>query len=133
MYWNFEHWRRMFKLWVPPLLGILAMVLLAFWFEVARFFLFVHHLFYIITAFLLINPVSETFWPGPESKKKEKSKRILPQPSAKARARIEAHKLMEKQKLPSAPAERLARLLKEKEVVDQKIEKLSNREKEHVK
>ncbi len=130
MHGNFEHWRRMFKLWAPPLLGILAMVLLAFWVEVARFFLFVHHLFYMITAFLLINPVTETFWPGPEVKKR---KQILPQPSAKARTRIEARKLMEKQKFPSAPAERLARLLREKEEVDQKIEKLSNREKEHVK
>lgn len=129
MNFDLEHWRRMFKLWAPPLLGILAMVLLAFWFEVARFFLFVHHLFYIIAAFLLINPVSETFWPGPEAKNRTKSKRILPQPSAKARARIETRKLMEKQKLPSAPVERLARLLKEKEVVDQKIEKLSVREK----
>ena len=125
MHWNFEHWRRIFKLWTLPLLGILAMVLLAFWFEAARFLLFMHHLFYIFSAFLLMNPLAETFWPSPEKKGKSRSCRSLrPKP---------ARELMEKQKLPSAPAERLARLIKEKEVVDQKIEKLSARDKENVK
>ena len=119
-------WRRLLKIWGPPLAGIAGMVLLARLFPVAHFFLFVHHLFWIFAVMLLLNPLSETFWPSPELKKK---KQILPQPSAKARAR----KLMEKQKHPSAPAERLARLLKEKEIVDQKIKKLSSRDKEHVK
>ena len=127
---NSWDWRRILKIWGPPLAGIAGMILLGRLFEVARFFLFVHHLFWIFAVMLLLNPLSETFWPGPEQKKK---KRILPQPSPKARARTEARKLMEKQKLPSAPAERLARLIKEKEVVDQKIEKLSARDKEHVK
>ena len=81
-------------------------------FEVAYFFLFVHHLFWIVAVMLLLNPLSETFWPSPDVNKR---KQILPQPSAKARARAEARKLMEK------------------EMVDQKIEKLSAREKEHVK
>ena len=80
---------------------------------------------------LLLNPLSETFWLSREQKEK---KRILPEPSAKARARAKARKRIEKEKHPSiAPVERLARLLKEKEMVAQKIEKLSTREKEHVK
>ena len=126
-------WRRLPKIWGLPLAGIAGMVLLARLFEVAYFFLFVHHLFYILAVMLLLNPLSETFWPSPEVRKR---KQIMRQPSAKARARIEARKLMEKQKHPSAsasPAERLARLLKEKEVVDQKISRLSARDKEHVK
>ncbi len=123
-------WRKILKIWGPPLAGIAGMVLLGRLFAVAHFFLFVHHLFWIAAVMLLLNPLSETFWPSPEKKKK---KRILPQPSPKARARSEARQLMEKKKLPSAPAERLARLIKEKEVVDQKIEKLTAREKEHVK
>ena len=127
-----SHWDlpRLLKIWGLPLAGIAGMVLLARLFEVAHFFLFVHHLFWIFAVMLLLNPLSETFWPSPALKKKGA---ILPQPSPKARARAEARKLMEKQKLPSAPAERLVRLLKEKEVVDQKIKKLSARDKEHVK
>ena len=121
---------RLLRVWIPPLAGISGMVLLGRLFPVAHFFLFVHHLFWIVAAMLLINPLSETFWPSPEIKK---GKQILPQPSAKARARAEARKLMDTQKLPSTPAERLAHLLEEKEVVDQKIKKLTAREKEHVK
>ena len=127
------HWRRLLKIWGLPLAGIAGMVILARLFEVAHFFLFVHHLFYIFAVMLLLNPLSETFWPSSELKKK---KQILPQPSAKARARAEAHKRMERQKHPlllASSAERLARLLREKEAVDQKIEKLSARDKEHVK
>jgi len=127
---DFNTLPRLLRVWVPPLAGIAGMVLLGRLFSVAHFFLFVHHLFYIFAVILLLNPLSETFWPSPEVIKR---KQILPQPSAKARARVEARKLMDKQKLPSAPAERLARLLKEKEVVDQKIEKLSAREKKPVK
>ena len=126
-------WRRLLKIWRLPLAGIASMMLLARLFEVVHFFLFVHHLFWILAIMLLLSPLSETFWPGPELKKK---KPIIPQSSAKARARAEARKLMEKQKhlsTSASPAERLARLLKEKEVVDQKINKLSARDKEHVK
>ena len=126
-------WRKLLKIWWPPLAGISGMVLLGRLFEVAHFFLFVHHLFWMASVILLLNPLSETFWPSPEQKKE---KQILPQPSPKARARAEARKFMEKQKRSSvsaSPAERLARLLKEKEVVDQKINKLSARDKEHVK
>ncbi len=127
---NFNTLPRLLRVWGPPLAGIAGMVLIGRLFAVAHFFLFVHHLFWIASVILLLNPLSETFWPSPEIKKR---KQILPQPSPKARARAEARKLMEKQKLPSAPAERMARLLKEKEVVDQKIEKLTAREKEHIK
>ena len=123
-------WRKILKVWGPPLAGIAGMVLLGRLFAVAHYFLFVHHLFWIASVILLLNPLSETFWPSPEVKKR---KEITPQPSAKAWARAEARKLIEKQKLPSVPAERLARLLKEKEVVDQKIKKLASRDKEHVK
>ena len=117
-------WRRLLKIWGLPLAGIASMVLLARLFEVVHFFLFAHHLFWIFAVILLLNPLSDTFWPSPALKK-----RILPQPSAKVRARAEVRKLMEKHKHPSvsaSPAERLARLLKEKEVVDQKISKLSS-------
>lgn len=130
---SFWHWRKVLKIWGPPLAGIAGMALLGGLFEVAYFFLYVHHLFWIIAVMLLLNPLSETFWPSSEPRKK---KQILPQPSAKARARAEARKLMIKQKLPlaqEASAERLTRLLKEKESVDQKIETLAAREKEHVK
>ena len=126
-------WRRLLKIWGLPLAGIAGMVLLARLSEVAHFLLFVHHLFWIFAVMLLLRPLSETFWPSPELKKK---KRILPQPSAKARVRSEARKLMEKQKhssVSATPAERLVRLLKEKEDLDQKISKLSSRDKEHVK
>ena len=126
-------WRKILKIWGPPLAGIAGMILLGRLFEVARFFLFVHHLFYIVAVMLLLNPLSEMFWPGPELKEK---KPIVPQPSAKARARAKARKLLEKQKHRSAavaPSERLARLLKEKEVLDQKINKLSSQDQEHVK
>ena len=109
---SFWDWRKILKVWGPPLAGIAGMVLLGRLFAVAHFFLFVHHLFWIAAVMLLLNPLSETFWPSPELKKK---KPILPQPSAKSRARAEARKLIEKQKHTStsaAPAERLARLLR---------------------
>ena len=127
---HFDALPRLLSVWGPPLAGIAGMVLLGRLFPVAHFFLFVHHLFYIVAVMLLLNPLSETFWHSPEQKKK---KPIIPQPSAKARARAEARKRTEKQKLLSAPAEHLARLLKEKEVVDQKINKLSARDKGHAK
>ena len=87
----------MLMIWGPPLAGIGGLVLLTRLFEVSHFFLVVHHLFWIFTVMLLLNPLSETFWPSPELKKKNP---IIPQPSAKARARAEARKLMEKQKHP---------------------------------
>ena len=73
---NFWDWRRLLKLWGRPLAGIAGMLLLGRLFEVAYFFLFVHHLFWIFAVMLLLNPLSETFWPSAELKKK---KSILPQ------------------------------------------------------
>ena len=49
------------RLWAPPLLGVLVMIVLARWFEVAWYFLFTHHLFWIIGVILLIDPVFKTF------------------------------------------------------------------------
>ena len=130
---NFKDWRRTLKIWAPPLIGIPAMLLLGYWFEVARFFLFMHHLFWIIGGILLINPVAETFSP---SASQEKKGRLAPQPSARARQRRAARKAIAKQKPASTsetPAERLARLQKQKEAIDQKIEKLTPQDKERVK
>ena len=58
---NFDFLPPRLRVWLPPLVGIPAMLLLSFWFEVARFFLFTHHLFWMIDGFLLINPVIEAF------------------------------------------------------------------------
>jgi len=124
---SFKNWRGMLKVWAAPLIGIPAMLLLGYGFEVARFFLFAHHLFWIIGVILLINPMAETFWPSP-ARGKSKPKAALPRPSAKAQARVEARKLMAQQKPASASetlAERLARLKKQKEGINQKIEKLT--------
>ncbi len=123
---SFKNWRGMLKVWAPPLIGIAAMLLLGYGVEAARFFLFAHHLFWIIGIILLINPISETFWPNP-AKGKSKPK-AAPRPSAKTRARAEARKLTAQHKPASAsesPAERLVRLQKKKEAIDQKIENLT--------
>lgn len=111
------HW---LKLWAPPLIGIPAMLILSYWFELARFFLFAHHLFWAFSLILLINPVSETLWPSAEEEKKQP-----PAPKARRRA---AHKPMAEQRYapaPETPAERLTRLRKQKEALDQKIEQLT--------
>ena len=104
---------RLLRAWIPPLIVIPAMLLAGFWSDVASYFLFTHHLFWMIGGILLINPVIEILWP--------------PQPATKARPRT-------KQKSASAtetPAERLARLQQQKKAVDRKIEKLSAQNKEH--
>jgi hypothetical protein len=127
---NPQDWRRILKFWAPPLIGIPAMLLLASLFEIAQFLLFMHHIFWIVSAFLLINPVTELFWP---SASQETRGRPAPQPSAKARVRVEAHKSMVKPKpwpASETPAERLARLQQHKDTLDRKIEKLANKEKE---
>lgn len=124
------YWRRILKLWMPPLVGIAGMLILAYYVGVARFFLFTHHLFYMLGIFLLINPITETFWPSAAPQRKGKPK---PQPSAKARARAEARKFMQKHERVSAsktPGERLPYLRHQKERVDQQIEELVRREKE---
>ena len=130
---NFKDLPKKLRVWAPPLIGIPAMLLLGSWFEVARYFLFAHHLFWIVGIMLLINPVAESFWP---SSRGEKRGRPPPQPSASARRRAETRKRLAKRKpapLSETSAERLARLQEEKVAVDQKIEKLTGKEKEHVK
>lgn len=132
---NFRDWRRLLRVWALPLIGVPAMLLLGYWFEAARFLLFTHHLFWMIGIISLIQPVSETFWPSPASTK-SKSKPAPPQPSAKARARREARKLVAKQRpapTTETPAERLARLQKQKEALDQNIEKLTTKDRGRVK
>ena len=126
---NSIDWRRLFKLWMPPLGGISGMILLGYWFDVARFFLFRHHLFWMVGMILLINPLSETFWPT-DTKTRKKRRISSPQPSAKARARREVRKHMDGQKPASASetiVERLTRLHKQKEAVDRQIEKLTEK------
>jgi len=125
--------QRLLKLWAPPLISILAMVLLAQWVAWARFLLFGHHLFWMAAFILLLNPIIETFSPG-------RNGRSAHQPSSlsfkKARPRPAAPKGGAKPKPAPAsetPAERLAHLQKKKEVVDQKIEKLTAQDKKQTK
>ncbi len=125
-----QDWRKVLKLWAPPLIGIPTMLLLASLFEIAQFLLFMHHIFWMFSAFLLINPVSELFWP---SAPREIRGRPSPRRSAKARVRVEAAKSMAKPKpwpASETPAERLARLQRDKDTLDLHIEKLSNIERE---
>lgn len=128
------HTLRALKTWAPPLFGILAMLLLGAWLEVARFFLFTHHLFWIVGIILFINPVAETFWPI--EMHKGKTRPAPPRLSSKAQRRAQARKHMAQQKSAPAsdtPAERLAHLRKQKEAVDQDIEKLTSKGKGRVK
>ncbi len=125
---DFRDWRRLLKIWAPPLIGLPAMLLLGYGFEVARLFLFAHHLFWIMGIILLINPVAETVWPSPTQARRGT---LAPRPSTKAQARREAQKLTAKQKPASeTPTERLARLQRHKEALDQKIKKLTPQDKE---
>ncbi len=57
---NFDFLPPRLRLWAPPLIGIPAMLLLGAWSEAARFLLFTHHLFWMASIILLINPVAET-------------------------------------------------------------------------
>lgn len=130
---NFKDLPRKLRVWAPPLIGIPVMLAFGISTDVGRYFLFAHHMFWIVGIILLINPVTETFWP---SSRGEKRHRPPPQPSARARRRAEAHKRTAKQKpvlTSETPAERLARLQKQKEAVDQKIEKLTTKDKQHMK
>lgn len=83
----------------------------------------------MIGGLLLINSLIETFWPGPTEKKKEQPK---PQPSTKARQRAKARQHLAKQHagpITETSAERLARLQKEKEKVDEQLETLTRKSK----
>ena len=127
---NFDFLPPRLRLWAPPLIGIPAMLLLGAWSEAARFLLFTHHLFWMASIILLINPVAETVWPG--TPRKRQIGRVLPQPSSKARKRAEVRKHGAKQPT-TLSAEtlttRLACLQQQKEVLDQEIEKLSAKDK----
>lgn len=120
-------WRTGLKLWAPPLIGIPTMLALGLSIKELGYLLFGHHLFWMVGIFLLINPVSETFWPMPN---RGKSK---PNPggssrSSKIRRRAgkRTHTPTRKPALkPETPTERLARLHKEKEAVDEELEQLT--------
>lgn len=122
-------WRglpKMVRLWAPPLIGIPAMLLLGFSFEVARFLLFTHHLFWMIGGILLINPVLATLLP--DTPQKSKARRMRPLSVTKSRPpQANVRQRTTNQRPASAverPAERPARLQQEKGAVDQKIGRL---------
>ena len=119
-------WRRLLRLWSPPLIGIPVMLVLGLSIREVGYLLFGHHLFWIFGIILLINPVSETFWPSPKTRKK---RRQPPQPSKKARERMARKK---PQPTSVTPAGRLASLLRQKQALDRQIEKLDTKEKERV-
>lgn len=123
-----SNFKDLLRVWALPLVGIPVMVLLGFWSEVASYFLFTHHLFWIIGVILLISPVTQILSPGHTQKGKA---RPLPlQPVSGFRQRPEAHQHRIEQKPAPAtetPAERLARLQRQKKAVDQTIEQLSAR------
>jgi len=126
---NFKDLRGITRRWAPALIGIPAMLLLGTWSDVARFFLFGHHLFWIVAAILVIISLSQT--PSGATQKRKG-----PRSSIKSRKQAEAHKRQAKPKpVPAleAPAERLARLRKQKEAVDRKIENLIANDQERVK
>ena len=122
------NFKALLRVWVLPLFGISVMLLLGFWSEVASYFLFTHHLFWIIGVILLISPAAQILSPGPTQKGKA---RPLPlQPATKTRPRTKAHQhRIEQKQAPAAetPVERLARLQRQKKAVDQTIEQLSTR------
>ena len=125
-------WRRLLRLWSPPLIGIPVMLVLGLSIREVGYLLFGHHLFWIFGIILLINPVTETFWSSPKSRKRRKQP---PQASKMAQERAQARKRTARKKpAPGSvtPAGRLARLLKQKQAVDQQIEKLATKEKERV-
>ena len=120
---DFDFITQQLKRWAPAVIGISVMLLLSAWLPVARFFLFGHHLFWIIGAILVVVSLSQV--PSTTAHKRK----VKPaQTSAKVRQPVEARQRTAKPKPAPAsetPAERLARLQQQKEVVDQKIEKLT--------
>ncbi|MCE7981803.1 MAG: hypothetical protein DYG89_11460 [Caldilinea sp. CFX5] len=80
-----KHVPERLRLWLPPLIGIPAMLALAWWSEVAWFLLFAHHLFWMMGSILLINPVLKTF--PPPVTHKNKTRPAAPKLAAKSRPR----------------------------------------------
>lgn len=93
----------MLKVWALPLVGIVTMLLLGSWSEIASYLLFAHHLFWIIGITLLISPIAWT---------------LRSSPTQKGGTRAET------------PAERLTRLQQQKKAIDQKMESLRTQYKE---
>jgi hypothetical protein len=122
---NLDFMPKQLKRWLPPLIVIPAMLALGYWGgETARFFLFTHHIFWFVGITLLIFPVSETLWPSSKSPKRQP-----PLAKTKSQRRREARQRRAEQKPmlnTETPTERLARLRRQKEEVDRKIEKLSD-------
>lgn len=114
--------KRVIRRWAPAVIGIAVMLLAAAWGSpTIRFFLFTHHWFWFISAMLLINPVSHTFWPSKEDK-------LARQMAGQARRHAAARKATAHR--PSAAptetaAQRLARLHKEKATVDEQIGRMT--------
>jgi len=73
------------RLWAPPVLGIPAMLILSELFVPARYLLFNHHLFWFFGVILLINPVTESFWPGPD---RRQGKRFRGRRPVRARSKL---------------------------------------------
>ena len=89
-----------------------------------------HHIFWIVSFFLLMNPVIELLSPSVPRETRKRG-RSFPRRSAKARARAEAYKSMVMPWPASeALAERLDRLQRDKDILDRRIEQLANRESE---
>lgn len=118
--------RPLIRLWVPAVIGIAAMLLLSFWFDGARYILFSHHVFWVIGTFLLLKPVTGTFWPSAAQRTKN-LRAARRRAAARTRRRAEAHwQTAAGKPAPAAetPTERLARLRRQEEAVDREIGKL---------
>lgn len=117
---NFDFVPEKLRLWGPSLVGIPAMLALGFWIKALGFLLFAHHLFWMIGVILLINPVSETFWPSPA---KRKSNAAPSPPSVRSRRQAKRKPVAAAETL----AQRLGRLRKEKERLDDELESLTDK------
>ncbi len=123
--------RRLFKLWLPAVIGMVVLVLAALYGgHGVRFLLFTHHWFYFIAAILLFNPVVQTFWPSSDVKLKRQ---------LSAQRKIQARQQVDNQRLPSSrntpgtsetAAERLVQLRQEKVALDKQIGSLATKRKE---
>lgn len=132
---DFHFLPRRLRLWLPPLIGIPAMLALGIWGgNTANFLLFTHHLFWFVGIILLYHPLTETFWPSSAQSHREKARFAPSQRIGAARHQAIIREKMAQASPPSAsepPLERLAQLQKRKEALDRKIEKLATRSKKH--